>query len=674
MEQNGTSLSTLPAEVLDTILEAHTSSFLVISLWKCGDKVLNYKLAHGGCKSVALKNGNWRSLTRYPRLLSSLSSLRNLSIERFNGFIMPLDMLSRAIRQLPSTLESLEIIANGAESCLLDFADGSTEAAPIFVLSQRKGRTTRLWDADAAFPRLTTLKLIGQSLLSSLQLNPSDLAHLPSNLTFLQLTNIPMEEDDDYFLRLPRTLTEIRGIFHGPFRSLEGFPPAVTRMEGFTNLNSRELCHLPSRMTDMGLYTVRFLWSRLDAERVPPSLTTLAITSIASASFSTKPWYEMMPLGPTSSLTELSMTAAKLADQLDVNLVLSLPRSLISLTWMAAINWESFESAYELSTGSDVDDFYKLWPKRLRSLTVNEDVSDGERVACAIFPRSLTSLRSIGHPTVPQSKYNLAHLPPELVELSLKCPLKTPLAPGLPKTLRALTIIGTILAPSTANLPDSLTDLCLYLPVPMSAMKYQIFVPSQLLKLAVSYFEPQHFHLLPKTLTELAIDKLGYLTQSDFHPREDPLKHLSHCSLMFLSIDGCFEPKLFSDMTASSLSKLTTFFCRAPVHFTPSILRHLPKSITTLWINLTTWDDAYMSFIQDSTKSLTFCVESRKTITSAAVMTNAYAFQFVPPTLISLSSQMKEEMHKRLKSFPAEAHPSQPSSPNELAQDRCSAS
>lgn len=154
-----TTLSDLPSEVLALVLEG-SSSVAILSLWKCGDARLNWKLSQGGCLRVSLGDFNVASTSRLPSMLTRLSHLKELRIDRA-GYVLPPRMLASAIRALAGTLEILHLHFDGALSCLLAPHLDPSPTQHHDQLNDYRVSGSRMWSIGKNFPRLSSLTVIG---------------------------------------------------------------------------------------------------------------------------------------------------------------------------------------------------------------------------------------------------------------------------------------------------------------------------------------------------------------------------------------------------------------------------------------------------------------------------------------------------------------------------------
>lgn len=192
-----TTLRSLPIDLLALILDDWFVSPGVLSLWKCGDSLLNSKLARSITK-VDLKHctslgGN------YPRLLSNLSNLRHLSISasyRFRGYSS--NGFSE-LGKLSKSLKSLSIHSANLTDLPLNPSASFTNKV-------------RFFDVASLFPSLLSLTVHQQGdIQNQIVLTHSyELPSLPSTLTYLSWGDIEVTVHAPKLMSLlPRTLTTL---------------------------------------------------------------------------------------------------------------------------------------------------------------------------------------------------------------------------------------------------------------------------------------------------------------------------------------------------------------------------------------------------------------------------------------------------------------------------------
>lgn len=136
-------LADLPVDLLACILK-HPYSWAAIELWKCGDPLLQYKLANGGIKDVILEHPCAKGLAIWPRCLKEFK-LRSLSIKR-DGGLGPPSVVYGEIRSLYTGIKKLEIICNGALEAF--FHNMPRQFAPQHFRATSESKRAKLQEAD----------------------------------------------------------------------------------------------------------------------------------------------------------------------------------------------------------------------------------------------------------------------------------------------------------------------------------------------------------------------------------------------------------------------------------------------------------------------------------------------------------------------------------------------
>lgn len=155
-------LANLPKELLAQILCRTSTSFLIISLWKCGDHHLIKQLA-SAITFLDLKDTRLASTSRYPKLISELTNLRYLSINRGSHPLMDCSRsLSQEIQKIQgSNLETLKFCSAEAASAFRRHSDANDEDGdPIFIEAMYELGSSPLYMSHV-FPQLTTFEIAG---------------------------------------------------------------------------------------------------------------------------------------------------------------------------------------------------------------------------------------------------------------------------------------------------------------------------------------------------------------------------------------------------------------------------------------------------------------------------------------------------------------------------------
>lgn len=465
-------LHDLPCEVLEGVLSAVNMSSAVLSLWKCGDKKLNYLISNGGCTRIDLEDKT-AAKPKFPKMLIFLRKLRHLSITTKGTSVKGDGSLSSLLNQLSSTLETLKLSCPEAESCLLNITvhdphKENTVAVPgskAYFLPQNGGKSCVkycLWDLEAKFPNLTSLSLEteSQSVIAPL------IGYLPSPLTFLSIRSPGHLFAPDFQGGYPPQLHSLRVSWELPVDSLSSLPPTIKTVDYplRPSMISTHLQALPKTIEelpwsiDIAPYTIDIL---------PPSLTDLSTFNIGQFSAG-RNWAAELPRSlktfgkwDYSTLTEIQLR--------------SLPSSVTRL-------------------GVSTLDWFSIRP------------SD--------FPTSLTFLK-VGHLQGGVSETEIAKLP-NLTQLSIPGNAKIEIYDHLPKSLQKLSFNSFDKEPKSMAipaLPPHLTEWKAYrIAITNDSTKSQKVASTSLFDLAYptqptepSTLPPLKTNAFPSTLTYLSL-------------------------------------------------------------------------------------------------------------------------------------------------------------------------
>ena len=204
-----TNIAFLSASVLEEILRFEGLSHHIIELWKCGNTLLNTKLASGinSIRLVAVRDINDLNLP-IPSILGSFRYLKHLHLA---SSCKDLYQTRQMLQSIPSThLEHLHIATEFVFELFLNCAPGSTATEPQYVVSNYGRGNTRYIDMTARFPKLYTLKMIEENGCVPPLENVLDLAGLPSSLTWFGAESIPiLNADVSIASILPKSLMRL---------------------------------------------------------------------------------------------------------------------------------------------------------------------------------------------------------------------------------------------------------------------------------------------------------------------------------------------------------------------------------------------------------------------------------------------------------------------------------
>lgn len=575
-------LEFLPNEVLEHLFEQSTS-FLAITLYKCGCSNLNRKLAQS-ITTVDLQDRRWFSSSRYPKILSTFVNLRHLFIDRGKGSLMPLEDLRTELKKLPKALETLELSFHDPE--LLQLLEAYDEAGTL--VNDKLGNQLNppvVKEVNHFFPFLKTLRLpavpdIPPPSLATFRNGPDSIItihHLkafPDSLEELDgLLDLQAEEatDPSHWEGCPKSLTSIYTQIHGnDIDSLEGLP--------------RQLTHCDVQLPGNGHLTANIMRS------LPPLSRYLSIYSLETATFPPhQPWTSTLP----KSLETLDIWNGRRCEvRLTAEEINALPRTVKSIDGKLSFDWPSIIGAGLAG---------KLqWPPLLHTLTAKEACYAQE--ALKYLPKSLRVLLMEWDPTL--SEYDSSYLPPCIESLSLRASSPTACISFqglLPSKLTYLSLkgpknTGQLSASSIPLLPSTLRTLEIRLDGeltdiagagnPLRAPKF----PAQLKKLNVDVWAWSWFPSLPRSLTELSIQWLLNFTDEMAENMDQDFFSALPSTLVELELAHSDETPELSARSFSSLPRLEALKIRGLGYVNSGFLRTVSRRLSKLWVTLETFE------------------------------------------------------------------------------------
>lgn len=571
-------LADLPREVLSHILSFWDSSYLVITLWHCGDRILNSKIA-SGVHYVDLIHYELL-LSQYPLVLSELTQLRYLSLK--SPYIIMGNGLkwSDQLMKLPRALGTLLIDSADFVSSILNTTDVS-DRDPASIRPDPSATPFR-----ELFPQLHTLGLPGSI--------ERFLPELPSTLTSLTVPAIHSSGDRLTVSLLPRTLRSLDAVVSVLFSpsTIEAvkseWSSALPELEFIKALEwtgcDADLTWIPRTLRrgrvdlfrdlpqDTSLDAIK---TRLDT--LPPSLEMLNVL-----------WQpiKMFRAEDVASALPRSLKTVNIKKFANGQSFKRLPPSLTSLTLSIATVWD-------LTQLGPAGSLEPLFPSTLRLLHLQLHVERDPVVqVLELLPKTLESL-SLG---VISEQYagtmlDVDVLPPALTFLKLDLVRFHRLRGTWPTRLSTLHIVNTACLchlDSDTPLPSKITSLQLYI-------SDSLFKLTDTLYPYLTHISLQEWHVqessttLPLSLTRLAVTKLK-LAMDDPHLRSNFFATLpsSLRDLTLLNVVGADDPSPSSFSSLRSVTKLQVDFS---VIFPSQVLHHLPRRMRELSLRLDRFDD-----------------------------------------------------------------------------------
>lgn len=534
------SLNELPSELLDQILWSERS-FLVVELWKCGDKLLNHRLANGGCTQVSLADDRVYSKSRYPTMLRELRQLRSLNIRRPRGSLMGPKLLFRELQLLTPLLESLTLESNDAVSSLLNYGKPLPKTPHLWPLvsTQYLRGTSNFWDLQSFFPRLQTLGVFEGSFTAA-NYAGDDFAGLPSTLTSFKAPTARIGGDYCRLTCLPEHLQELEAASSNSENRVL-LPPSLTNILLHPTLhcpNIADMAALPRGLTG----TIEIDSPVPDTlHHLPPTITKLCIED---GYLSSPTLQGQWP----PHLTEISISQHILfRSTWTASTLRILPRTLKILDLGAEFNdWKGVRD--DLAAGKE------CWPPRLSELSIcfHDDTAETyEDKFFSLMPRTATTVRCRMFGQYYPEPINLQLLPTGLRSLVVQfrfCPTPPDWVAyqPLPRSLTVLELGGVSKFISPHPLPETLKILALNHSAERDFIPEQLIWPSQWALAEISLccrLSAQFLSSLPPSLERLtfrgyALDESREkLTKADLDALERSLHHLKMLRSLCISVD-----------------------------------------------------------------------------------------------------------------------------------------
>lgn len=362
--------------VLDWILSTNVASSQLISLYLCGNHALNTRLCRAVTTFRMVDEPGGRNMTKIPRLLLSLSNLRELAIIG-QEWEEKVPETAAIMKSLPPTLKKLRIRHVWAMELFcaqFQYMRGNKDK-PYICIRSKGANATLFWDLNAAFPELEELEIdpLGES--ANWRLLPQDLAVLPRTLKTLKCLKLQFTGMGD-ITTLP-SLTSLSAVTSRmSVENLANLPRTLTRLGGEIQRLDIYISAFPRTLTSIESSLGELTPS--NAAALPPSLTSLRIISVDHNNFN------RMGLDWTSCLPS-KLRSFFLSPVLDPQMIARYPRSL---THLEEIVPERF-----FATGSFVLSAPALnWPPNLTSIAFSS-YTPLRPIDIASLPPTMTHLR-----------------------------------------------------------------------------------------------------------------------------------------------------------------------------------------------------------------------------------------------------------------------------------------
>ena len=558
-----TVLAFLPETIIAAILDQGTSVG-VINLWFSGDRVMQHKLATGIAK-IKLLDPLELTSSRFPKFLTELRSLRELTIDRHGGVMPYYRDIPQFVRCLPPTLMKLKLrVRDAVEILRPPMANHARKSSATAHPPIENNIAQHPWTFAAAFPLLVTLELKFGKTWSI-----NDFALLPSSLTSLSIPSGLKRLSGDFSSAIPRQLLALE---------LCGFPIVLQPF----------WVHLPPHLTKLAVKLARTSDSNISLKHLPylTQLTrcsldqTLMLADVPSGlvyldmSWFTTP-YDIAELKRFTNLKEI--TDLLLSPQ--VNELLPPTVQIIDLakvdSAMESIKWPTSLTELHVEL-KDETAFH--FPSSLIKLEI---VSLLDLSMVSTFPRMLSSL-AVGAGLLPESCATI-DFPPLLTFLSIS------LCSNHPGWL-ALEENTFETAADSEDLDDDSQALSRDGKKVLHCFPYHK-LPQSIRHLQVSAIVPaSQLKYLPPRLTHLGIQDI--FRDADFHPK-DALEMSAMHNLSKIGVaEGILEERSdWSQLTSASIPTLLPRTLTTLTAWADSMVllisdwREMPPNLTSLWLH-----------------------------------------------------------------------------------------
>lgn len=413
-------LAGLSDEVLDQIIGL--SCLSVATLWCTGDPVLNKRLARC-CTCVRTTDLASSTLKRWPRMLSSLTSLKTLILD-VQDVSEDLGAVHSQLKELSHTLVHLELrfwlasILPMANSEVID--ELTSTRRPLNLLEPELIKTAiylshrACWSLRSYFPSLQHVSFIEKHPSFKPEFDTTSMDIFPSSLTTLNWT---MKLSKGSSLQyLPQSLTWL-DFGDSPDEFTPGsdmvYPPLLTHLNGLLLATELQLAALPR-----SIVSGQWLWEpktgHLDLSpgmlaALPPNMESLCGSySLCNFSLPTDHGASLLP----RNLTSLSITTHAFRS---TDLML-LPRTLTFFD-NALLQYDDIYATY-LRLGPN--EAQQIWPPKLARLSLARKYGPVTEDFFVVWPRSLTALLDVYVDSIKTflDKACASCLPPNLISVS----------------------------------------------------------------------------------------------------------------------------------------------------------------------------------------------------------------------------------------------------------------
>ena len=428
----------LPPEIIAQIL-ASNSSFDIITLWICGNRLLQTKIERNAT-SITLVGRQSFLNRRLPSILTKLRALKAFRLITSVTLLHAPYSIIETLKQLSKSLSDLEIVLADLHSPIMKSWTFTSRNPDISRLPPSERTVILLKELFEAHPNLKSLTMDGYSIL-----NDMSFQHLPPTLETLCIPRYySLQSYGEYFPQLPRTLTSLhlQSNVLGREADFALLPPTLTSFISSMHIIDLDglLAHLPRTLVRFEVASVhQFFLSSLTEASTPPSLQTLKFVYSGDES-------------PSSNLLNPIVLPLETLDcsniKFNILAIRALPSTLTHLSGL--LDFDSVQKSdwpprltrlsAKFVTFNFPPETAAHLPPHLTSLTLGNDCFSGAFID--FLPRSITELRVLIGDFRHTSCYGI--FPPSLqIYETVHLPQETLIR--LPHTLTELNCNGTVL-------------------------------------------------------------------------------------------------------------------------------------------------------------------------------------------------------------------------------------
>lgn len=587
----------LPPHVLGQLLNGH-NSFLIIKLWRTGDKLLQDKIERG-VTHVQL-NAARNSGCLFPRLLAHLRALTTLSVSSTKKLLANYHEWPSVLASLSPTLESLLLECLDSEVVLLNFHPDCTPEVPRYVSTTHPLGESSFVDLGRLFPNLTALKVNG-----GFPIDAKSVSGLPATLKYLNTSlSLVYTESSSYMQALPRSLTRLEGSVDMVADDeislcllVDDWSLAPPHLEAIERISwvgdMKNMAWLPRALLE-GEINQTEIWTPTLLRTLPPNLLHFYLREVDT---------ELFDAEAVNWCSELPKTLVSLVfNSVTLSRVALLPRTLTHLSSKTSlfhpdVDWSAITVDFEQHKATGTD--FEFWPPSLTNLYLfNVTIAPHQ---LRLLPSTLTKLKiTVTQSETHQMVIDGQALPPKLTQLRLGFLLApntppTKILNNLPTTLTRLSIRDPISRESYEAIPNSVTDLSLTTTLEdVQSANDAVRLPPNLTRLKVARWRTQWFSSLPRMslenleMTYLSGIRSSLINKGDGKTPDDTLfeglpASLKRLKIAYRELDEMTAGRnLFTQLVSQYMPSLTYLDLGILGFFPGAMVAHLPRALTSV--------------------------------------------------------------------------------------------